>query len=397
MHLNSNVGDSGYHIWRQRIKGGEAEQLTFGPTEQEGIAMAPDGRSLVSSVGLIQSSIWLRGPDGERQITSEGSALRPTFSRDGTKLYCLSGKTVSTFASGELWEVDLASGRQLQLIPGIRMTAYDVSADDQRAVFAAPDPSGHSRLWIAPLDQRTAPRELPGVDLVQPRFTADGGLVFVAVEGNLNYLVRSKPDGSAWQKVNADPVLELIRLSPDGQWALVWAPVRDVGSPVRDSAVQDSPATGALMAWPMAGGTPRRICGACSMNWPPDEEFVYLVSGSNTYRVPLSAGRALPTLPAAGIQSEADLQAIPGAKLFLPSGTASMERLDLRRERSLGGLIIPVQILPPMLLCERRCIATCTGFRSRSAEISSPSIRCGWHGLAGIDAGSDRTLRSPIP
>jgi hypothetical protein len=33
-----------FHIWRQRFPNGKPEQFTFGPTSQEGIAMAPDGR-----------------------------------------------------------------------------------------------------------------------------------------------------------------------------------------------------------------------------------------------------------------------------------------------------------------------------------------------------------------
>ena len=40
-----------FHIWRQRFPDGKPEQFTFGPTSQEGIAMAPDGKSLITSVG----------------------------------------------------------------------------------------------------------------------------------------------------------------------------------------------------------------------------------------------------------------------------------------------------------------------------------------------------------
>ena len=102
----------------------------------------------------------------------------------------MSSQTVF-FPNGELWVVDLAAGRSEQLLPGIRVTGYDVSRDDRRVVFTAPDASGHSRLWNAPLDHRTAPRQLPGVDIVQPRFGRNGDLVFVAAEGTLNYLYRS--------------------------------------------------------------------------------------------------------------------------------------------------------------------------------------------------------------
>jgi Tol biopolymer transport system component/predicted Ser/Thr protein kinase len=164
MYLNSNAGGAGYHIWRQRLKGGDPQQLTFGPTEQEGIAIMPDGRSLISSVGLGQKSIWLHGPQGERQMTSEETASWPVFSHDGTTLYYTS-KTSDFWPSGELWRMDMADGHREQLVAGFSVTGYDVSPDDKRVVFAVPDAGGHSRMWIAPLDHRTAPRQLPGTDL----------------------------------------------------------------------------------------------------------------------------------------------------------------------------------------------------------------------------------------
>ena len=40
------------HIWRQRFPDGKPEQITFGPTAEQGIAMAPDGRSFVTAVAM---------------------------------------------------------------------------------------------------------------------------------------------------------------------------------------------------------------------------------------------------------------------------------------------------------------------------------------------------------
>ena len=57
IYLTSNaVG--GNHIWRQRFPDGRPEQITSGPTEEEGIAMAPDGRSFVTAVALQNTSLW---------------------------------------------------------------------------------------------------------------------------------------------------------------------------------------------------------------------------------------------------------------------------------------------------------------------------------------------------
>ena len=73
------------HIWRQGFPDGEPEQLTFGPTSQAGVAMASDGKSLVTSVGSQDYTVWMHDKDGDHQISSEGSASAPQFSSDGNK------------------------------------------------------------------------------------------------------------------------------------------------------------------------------------------------------------------------------------------------------------------------------------------------------------------------
>ena len=37
----------------------EPEQITSGPTEEDGLAVAPDGRSLITSIGMRQSAVWI--------------------------------------------------------------------------------------------------------------------------------------------------------------------------------------------------------------------------------------------------------------------------------------------------------------------------------------------------
>jgi hypothetical protein len=68
------------------------EQITSGPTSEEGIAMAPDGRSLITAVGLQQTAVWLRDAKGERQISIEGRAFEPIFSADGNTLFYVVNK-----------------------------------------------------------------------------------------------------------------------------------------------------------------------------------------------------------------------------------------------------------------------------------------------------------------
>ncbi|MGA7710133.1 MAG: protein kinase, partial [Acidobacteriaceae bacterium] len=105
IYLTAKTDD--FHIWRQRFPDGKPEQLTFGPTSQEGITMAPDGKSLITSVGSEDSTVWMHDKDGDHQISSEGNAQSPKFSPDGRRLYFLmaNGQTHGQ----ELWVKDLGT------------------------------------------------------------------------------------------------------------------------------------------------------------------------------------------------------------------------------------------------------------------------------------------------
>ncbi len=54
-----SVESEKFHIWRQPFPTGEPEQITSGPTSQEGIAMAADGKSFVTSVGSTDGTVWI--------------------------------------------------------------------------------------------------------------------------------------------------------------------------------------------------------------------------------------------------------------------------------------------------------------------------------------------------
>ena len=144
-----------FHIWRQRFPDGEPEQLTFGPTSQEGIAMAPDGKSLITSVGSEDDTVWMHDKDGDHQISSEGNAsLAEVFFR----------WTQSLFPDGErqtrgqeLWVKDLASGKVERVLPGYPMQQYSVSRDGKRLRLLWRGPERPFKPWIAPSSHRSSP------------------------------------------------------------------------------------------------------------------------------------------------------------------------------------------------------------------------------------------------
>jgi len=76
VYTNSNASGQP-QVWRQRFPNGEPEQVTFGPAEAAGIAVAPDG-SIVTSIGLSQGAIWVHENGEERQVSGEGNAVLPT-------------------------------------------------------------------------------------------------------------------------------------------------------------------------------------------------------------------------------------------------------------------------------------------------------------------------------
>ena len=86
-----------YHLWRQRFSRGTAEQITFGPAQQEGLAVAPNGRSLNHfHRHRPKFAMDSRSARGERPVSSEGLVVSipgwsssARFSLDGKRLYCL--------------------------------------------------------------------------------------------------------------------------------------------------------------------------------------------------------------------------------------------------------------------------------------------------------------------
>jgi eukaryotic-like serine/threonine-protein kinase len=313
MYVSSDAGGR-FHIWRQRFPDGELEQVTSGVTEEEGIAVAPDGRSLITSVGMRQSTLWVRDAKGERQVSSEGYAAYPQFSPDGKKLYYLvrresvSDRLSTLLLSGELWVADLQTGQNERLLPNFLVTSYSISHDGTKIVFSAKDRENRQRLWLASLDFRFPPRQFySSVNEDEPHWDAQGRIYFRAAEGESNYLYRVNADGSGRVKALPDPILEFQDVSPDGRWAVV---ARTLGqeSPIFASSVDG---TGSVTLCP----------GYCVAQWTSDGGTFALVlalpmGGEDTLFVPVSRRNSLPAWPSGGLRSRADMTTVRGAKIL---------------------------------------------------------------------------------
>ncbi|MGB0036823.1 MAG: protein kinase, partial [Candidatus Acidiferrales bacterium] len=213
----SIIGDRSSHIWRQKFPDGQPEQITSGPNSEEGIEMAPDGKSFLTSVGSSDTTVLIHDAEGDHQISSEGSAGAPSFSFDGKSLYYLmaSGRA----PAAELWVRELSSGKTDKVLPGYSIDSYSISRDGKQVAFIMGDETGQPSLWVAPTNRRSSPVRISSTANVDnPYLLPDGDLVFRAVEGGSNFLYRAKSDGTARRKVSPVSVFDLIALSPDGQW-----------------------------------------------------------------------------------------------------------------------------------------------------------------------------------
>ena len=315
MYFAANAGGKS-HLWRQRFPDDIAEQVTFGATEERGIAVAPDGKSLISSVGSQQSTVWIHGRDGERQISSDGFAYLPSLSPDGRKLYYLVLRDEGKFNSGELWSADLTSGHKEHLLAGILITRYTVSPDGKRVVFTRVD-NGHLSIWTWPLDRYSSPRQLVAPEADHPMFSRSGEIFFDRDDGESDYVFRIKEDGTELQKAIPDRIDSLISVSPDGRWIV--AAIK-TGEPEKPQIV---------VSFPVRGGPARVLCKVCAIksqsidppiiSWSQDQNSMYVSLSDDkrkTIVIPLKSGDALPKSSSDEIVNDPELPRMPGVRVL---------------------------------------------------------------------------------
>ena len=316
MYLSTNQGGR-FHIWRQRFPKGEPEQVTSGPTDEEGITIEKNGESFLTSVGTQDWTIWIHDRKGEHQMSSEGDAFATKLSKDGTKLFYLRKTGQSDLA--ELWKTELSSGSSERVLPGYGIGGkYDVTQDGNLVAFAQKDDNGISHLWIAATDHRSSPVQLASTSNEDsPVFAPNGDLIYRASEGGKNFVYTRHQDGSGRKKLLEEGILVLFAVSPDGRW--IWFLQKqdtDKDHPYR------------TVAYPLGAGSPVVICRvACSVDWSVDGKYLALQfrpkDHYETYLLTVSGERGLPDLPLEGLSGPEDLKKSNRATV-LPRGVDSV-------------------------------------------------------------------------
>jgi serine/threonine protein kinase/Tol biopolymer transport system component len=336
MYFSSSAGGA-FHIWRQRFPNGKPEQITSGPTEEEGIAMAPDGRSFITAVGRSQRPVMLHDSRGERPISLEGYAFQVKLAPNHKTLYyrLLKGSQPASDAT-ELWAADVDSGRNEPLLPGFLMRGlyvYDISPGGTEVVFTSRSREGKDRLWLAPLNQRSPPHQIANIEGITPVFGFNGEIFFRAADG---FVYKVHEDGTGLQKIIEKPISSVKSISPDGRWLVVVA--------------------GEAYVHPLDGGPLRRLGGDMDVGWTPDRRHMWISFGEggmrrnaagNTYMIPLSPAKMLPHIPEGGFKSRAELARVPGVRVFDAADVAFGNTLDVyafSREKAQRNLFrIPLQ------------------------------------------------------
>jgi DNA-binding winged helix-turn-helix (wHTH) protein/Tol biopolymer transport system component len=302
------------HLWRQRSPYGRPEQITFGPSEEYGLAVEPDGRSIVTSIGVHESSIWIHDAAGERSLSSEGEIAAdlspPSFGPDDKTLYYLLRHNGSN-AGPELWRLTLDTGQSEAVFPGTSMVSYEVSPDGRQVVYTNVGRDGASQLWLAPIDRSSPARQIGHSGETTPHFGPQGQILFRLAEGNANYLEQMNQDGSGRSKVLPYPIIDVQGISPARKWLMAIASYPEGNSVVAK-----------VVAIPLDGGRPHYICaGYCLPTWSSSGKFLFVpvepaspTTLGRSLVIPVGPGENLPEFPPGGLQPLAEPSVVPGAQ-----------------------------------------------------------------------------------
>ena len=323
MYFTVGSGSSGFHVWRQRFPGGIPEQITpSGASEEEGLAVMPDGKSLVVAAGAQRSSIWLHDDrTGDKQVTFEGYAFAPSLSPDGKKVFYLRRTDGShSFVNGELWVSDADSGVAERLFPKMSLTHYSISQDGEKVVFATAQEQNRSGIWIAGLDRTQPPRQLTFGGEFRAFFGRPGEIIYL---DRSDRLMRMNEDGTEQKPVSDLPIMQLQNVSPQGHWALVGM------TPPGSHGDRNTMA----VVIPIGGGTPIPVCLNCTfgygvvrfaapfLSWTREEKTVFVslryfgMDNRKTLAIPTSPGLPPPAFLKEAPRDE-ELQRIPGARFM---------------------------------------------------------------------------------
>jgi hypothetical protein len=298
MFFSSGAGGA-FHIWRQRFADGALQQITFGASEEEGIAMSRDGRSFYTSVSTGTSTVWIHDSSGERPLSDEGFSFAPQFSEAGDTVYYLVSPRAKSFwtETGDLWSADVKSGQRRRLPLPAGISSFTIDTNRQRVFFVKVNSHGKTCLCVSPLDGGSPPLQLAADvphrtsdNVYRPGVVDEHAILFAALSGKVH---RVEPDGTQSPDPVSGPVISVYDISPDRKWLAVMDSTSFAG--VNHPAV----------LYPLHGRSESRIplCVGCSVFWVAGGRYLHVQfssrqwsKGGPDYLLPVPEGELLPRL-----------------------------------------------------------------------------------------------------
>jgi len=310
MYFSASVNGRG-HLWQQRFPVGEPEQITSGPTEEDGIAVEPEGHSLITSLGVYQTAMVFHDPSGDHSLSSDGEVLwwpTPVFSEEDKVIYYLLSRAKG--AGTELWRTEVDSGKSEAVFPGVSMASFNISPGGKQVVYATWGANGVTELWRAPMDRSSAPVKLGIPGARSPQFGPEGQILFQRAEGGANYLWQCDAEGKNISKVFAYPISDLQSISPGRNWVMLAA-----ARPAEDHRQT-------IMAASLKDGSRKILCvDYCAPKWAPDGNYLYITveyvsrnSPGRNLAIPMGPDETFPKFPAEGIPPLAEPTVVKGAR-----------------------------------------------------------------------------------
>jgi hypothetical protein len=174
-------------------------------------------------------------------------------------------------------------------------------------------------LWLAPLDRRSPPQQIPNIQGEQPVFGTTGEVFFRRVEGTSAFLYRVQQNGDGLRKAMDLPLVGIISASPDRNLLVLGSLAKERGAVIFRA---DGGAPFLTKLWPPTG-----------LRWSGDGKHLFVQGRTSNmdkaYVLPLAPGHLVPESVVQGLPPEQWILKLPGARVIpstdvMPGPTADI-------------------------------------------------------------------------
>jgi serine/threonine protein kinase len=274
-------------IWYLAYPSGQARKITNDPSDYYGISLSANAASLVTIQTNRLKKVWVApsaDPDEAVEITAGvGHSYGLAWAPDGRIIY-------STMASGmlDLWSLQADGSQKTQLTSNAGANYHPIVSPDGRYIFFSSNRSGNFNIWRMDIDGNNPKQLTNGGSDFYPYPSPDGRWIVYQSGGGQNgrpTLWKISVDGDQLTQVTALNTSVPV-ISPDGRF---------IACRYRD----ENSSTSKIGLIPFAGGAPIKILDIPIVDWQrvrwssdsTSLTFIDTRGGvSNLWRQPLDGG-----------------------------------------------------------------------------------------------------------